>query len=128
MPYIDNNYYVIEYEGTPVDVGSFYRLVKRATETIDILTKYKLTGVDIESLPPFIKKQIKKATAAQVEYLITNGESISMGGGSFSQVSAGNFTYGDKAGISRAENMTNQLVLSLLSSTGLLYTGVDSYD
>lgn len=128
MPYIDKDYYDNEYKGVPVDGDAFSRLVSRASEVIDALTSYKLANVDIEDLAPFIKGQVKKATAAQVEYLSLSGESNAIGGGGFSHVSAGNFSYGDKPGkesISRTETMTSQLVISILSSTGLLYGGVD---
>lgn len=131
MPYIDKTYYDNKYKGIPLDEDTFSRLSKRASDVIDALINYKLTGVVFEDVGLFIKDQVKKATAVQVEYLFTNGESNAIGGGGFSQVSAGNFTYGDKAGketISRAETMTTQLVVSLLSSTGLIHAGVDSYD
>lgn len=131
MPYINLDYYNNEYEGTPVDFESFSRLSKRASDTIDILINHKLTGKDFDKQGAFIKEQIKKATAAQVEYMVLNGEEKSIVGGGFGQVSAGNFSYGDKGGkesISRAEIMTSQKVMSLLSFTGLLYKGLDSYD
>lgn len=131
MSYIDKVYYDNEYKGIQIDEDTFSRLSERSTEIIDILTNYKLIGTDIEELAPFIRMQIKKATASQIEYLFTSGESNAIGGGGFSQVRAGNFTYGDKAGkesISRAETMTSQKVTSILSSTGLLYGGVDVYD
>ena len=123
MPYINLDYYNNEYEGTPVDLESFSRLSKRASDTIDILINHKLTGKDFDKQGAFIKEQIKKATAAQIEYIVLNGEENSIGSGGFGQVSAGNFSYGDKAGkesISRAEMMTSQKVVSILSSTGLL--------
>lgn len=131
MPYVDETYYKEEYEGVEVDSTSFSRLSKRASEMIDILINHKLTGKDFNEQGAFIKKQIKKATAAQIEYIVLNGEENSIGSGGFGQVSAGNFSYGDKAGkesISRAEMMTSQKVTSILSPTGLLYKGLDSYD
>lgn len=127
MSYIDSDYYMMEYGGGDIDMVAFSRLSKRSSDVINILTGYKITQIGFENLAPFIKDQIKKATAAQVEYLAVNGEGAAIGGGGFGQVSAGNFSYGDKAGkedISRAETMTSQLVLSLLTPTGLLYRGV----
>ncbi len=131
MPYIDLEYYNNEYEGVEVDSTSFSRLSKRASEMIDILINHKLTGKDFDKQGAFIKEQIKKATAAQIEYIVLNGEENSIGSGGFGQVSAGNFSYGDKPGkesISRSETMTSQKVMSILSSTGLLYKGLDVYD
>ena len=57
-------------------------------------------------------------------------EEQSIGSGGFGQVTAGNFSYGDKPGkesLSRAEMMTTQKVISILAAAGLLYAGVDVY-
>lgn len=131
MAYIDVQYYRETYLGVSESTDTLIRLCKRASETIDILTGYRVTQMNIIKLAPFVQEQIKKATAAQVEYLIVNGESNGMGSSQLGQVTAGNFSYGDKAGkedISRSGMMTSQLVISLLEPTGLLYRGVGSYD
>lgn len=132
MPYIDRDYYVNDYAGIPIsDEPTFTRLSKRASDVIDYLTGHRLLVSEFDSLPPFIQKQVKKATASQVEYLFTNGEANAMGAGGFGQVTAGNFSYGDKAGsdaLTRREQMISAAVLEHLSPTGLLYQGVDVYD
>lgn len=131
MPYITKEYYENEYKGTPVqDKEAFDRLAARATDIVDMLTNFNLLGTELSKWPELIQGQIKKATAAQVEYLLTYGESNALGAGEYGQVSAGNFSYGDKAGkeaLSREEQMTSAAVLNHLSPTGLLYTGVDVY-
>ena len=128
MTYIDMSYYQDEYEGVEVETSSFPRLEKRSREIIDVLTNYKIKQVGFDNLADFIQEQVKLATAAQIEYLSVSGESNAMGSSGFGQVSAGNFSYGDKPGVeslSRSESMTTQKVMSLLVPTGLLYTGVD---
>lgn len=131
MPYITKEYYDSVYKGTPIsDGGTFDRLAARATDIVDMLTNHQLLGTELSKWPELIQGQIKKATAAQVEYLLTQGESKAMGAGEYGQVSAGNFSYGGRAGkesLSREELMTSAAVLNLLSPTGLLYRGVGVY-
>lgn len=127
MPYIDKEYYDNDYKGIPIEPDTFNRLVRRASDSINFVTNHKLRFIQLDELAPFIQEQVKKATAAQVEYLITNGESAAMGAGQLGQVSAGNFSYGDKAGkdtLSRREQMISTAVLEHLKPTGLLYQGV----
>lgn len=132
MPYIDKDFYENDYKGMPIsDISIFDRLVVRASETVDFITNFKLNSVDFDTLPPFIQKQVKKAVAAQIEYLLVFGQGAAMGAGGFGQVRAGNFSYGDRQGDTsekRTEKMTSGAVLSHLSPTGLLYQGVDVND
>lgn len=129
MPYIDKDYYENEYKGMPVSDGlAFERLAMSASRVVDFLTNHRLVGSEFSEWPDLIQAQVKKATAAQVEYLITNGETKAMGSGDYGQVSAGNFSYGDKAGsdaLSREEQMASAAVTMHLKPTGLLYQGVD---
>lgn len=131
MSYITKEYYENEYKGTPIQDGeTFDRLAARATDIVDMLTNFYLLGSELSKWPALIQGQIKKATAAQVEYLLTHGEDKAMGAGDYGQVSAGNFSYGDKAGkesLSREEQMTSVAVINHLEPTGLLYRGVDVY-
>ncbi len=128
MPYIDEDYYKDEYKGLPVPEGlAFERLAMSASRVIDFLTNHRLEGSDFSKWPELIQSYIKKATAAQVEYLITSGETKAMGSGDYGQVTAGNFSYGDKAGsdaLSREQDMTSAAVIMHLRPTGLLYQGV----
>lgn len=132
MPYIDKDYYENNYEGIPVNGDAFKRLTKRASEIIDFLTNHALKDPTLDLMGiPIIEEQVKKATAAQVEYLHTQGESKAMGAGSLGQVSAGNFSYGERVGddtLSRQQQMTSSAVLEHLKPTGLLYQGVGVYD
>ena len=129
MPYIDVDYYNNEYKGTPVsDVALLDRLINRASDQIDHVINYKLEGVDFDKLAPFIKKQVKKATAAQVEFLAINGETsatVSEGGGGFS---VGAYSEnGMSAGAAEAPSYYDRYAITVvdyLKPTGLLYTGV----
>ncbi|MED1535429.1 hypothetical protein [Bacillus pseudomycoides] len=129
MAYIDADYYNNEYKGTPVaDALLLGRLITRSSDQIDHIIDYKLEGVDFDKLAPFIKKQVKKATAAQVEFLAINGETsttVSEGGGGFS---VGSYSEdGVSAGDNNTSNFYTQYAISVtkfLRPTGLLYAGV----
>lgn len=132
MPYITKEYYDDEYKGASVlDQAEFDRLVLRAGDVIDMITNQRLSFSEFTKQPIFIQKQVKKAVASQIDYLLMNGEASGMGAGGFGQVSAGSFSYGDKAGsdaLSREQQMTSASVIHHLRLTGLLYQGVDVID
>ncbi|PFW65285.1 hypothetical protein [Bacillus sp. AFS075034] len=130
MAYIDADYYNNEYKGTPVpDETLLERLINRASDQIDHITNYKLQGVDLDKLAPFIMQQIKKATAAQVEFLAINGETastVSEGGGGFS---VGSYSEnGMSAGAQEAPSYYDRYAITVvdyLRPTGLLYSGLN---
>ncbi|CAI8737850.1 Phage protein [Bacillus pseudomycoides] len=129
MPYIDADYYNNDYEGTPVsDAVLLNRMIKRASEQIDSIIGYKLQGVDFDKFAPFIHDQVKKATAAQVEFLAINGitsATVSEGGGGFS---VGAYSEnGMSSGAAEAPSYYDRYAITVvdyLKPTGLLYTGV----
>ncbi|MBM6648989.1 hypothetical protein [Bacillus sp. RIT 809] len=129
MPYIDVDYYNNDYEGTPVaDITLLKRMIKRASEQIDSIIGYKLQGVDFDKVAPFIRDQVKKATAAQVEFLAINGitsATVSEGGGGFS---VGAYSEnGMSAGAADAPSHYDRYAITVvdyLRPTGLLYSGV----
>ncbi|MGH0448497.1 hypothetical protein ACQVPC_25700 [Bacillus mycoides] len=132
MPYIDVDYYNNDYEGTPVsDEVLLRRMIKRASEQIDSIICYKLQGVDFDKVAPFIRDQVKKATAAQVEFLAINGETsatVSEGGGGFS---VGAYSEnGMSAGATDAPSHYDRYAITVvdyLRPTGLLYAGIGVY-
>ena len=130
MPYIDLDYYENDYKGTPVDAESFNRLSRRASEQIDTLTHHRLIGTTLDQCPELIQNCVKKATAAQVEYLVMYGEEKAMGAGDYTTVRAGNFSYGGAgdSATSREQSMYSESVKNHLIPTGLMYAGVDVYD
>jgi len=129
MPYIDVDYYNNDYEGTQVsDETLLKRMIKRASEQIDSIIGYKLQGVDFDKVAPFIREQVKKATAAQVEFLAINGitsATVSEGGGGFS---VGAYSEnGMSAGAASAPSHYDRYAITVvdcLKHTGLLYAGI----
>jgi hypothetical protein len=122
MAYIDYTYYTDVYKGVPIqDADTFSRLSERASEIIDQVTNYTIQ--DIATLPMFVQDQVKKATAAQVEYFVYAGEQVLHGDNGMTDVRLGNFSYsvGAQSAISPA-------VINYLRPTGLLYRGVTVCD
>ena len=128
MAYITLEYYTDIYRGA--DAGDdLEKYIERASDLIDQLTGYKI--MDFENLPQFIKDQVMKATAAQVEYYVTQGgdEDVNAGNTDFARVAIGSFSYsvGGERGTStsnRDEQRVSPAALAYLEPTGLLYRGL----
>ncbi|PFU84628.1 hypothetical protein COK91_02990 [Bacillus cereus] len=130
MPYITVDYYRNEYEGTPiVDDTMLKRMIKRASDVIDQMIHYKLEDVDFDSVAPFIKKQVMKATAAQTEFLALYGETASNVMIETPVMQVGKFRYGllrggKSEGVSTVDPSFSHGAIKFLEPTGLLYSGV----
>ncbi|MFS0776255.1 hypothetical protein ABC255_09635 [Neobacillus sp. 3P2-tot-E-2] len=124
MAYIDYTYYSDNYKGTAITHDQFIVLSERASDVIDQVTSYGLHGADFSELAPLIQSNVKKATAAQVEYMAIQGGELSIHGGSPTSVNIGNFSY-------QASNQEQPIVspaaMNYLKPTGLLYRGVSAY-
>jgi hypothetical protein len=121
MPYIDYTYYVDTFKGTSISSEQFDLLVERASDLIDQITSYNLQGVDLTQQHQLIQNNVKKATAAQVEYMVTQGGELSIHGGSPASVSIGKFSY---QASSEQQPIISPAALNYLRPTGLLYRGV----
>ncbi|MCT8138640.1 hypothetical protein H1D32_13350 [Anaerobacillus sp. CMMVII] len=127
MPtYIDNEYYRSEYMGVEIDDNNqLLRYIKRASDIIDQVTNYKIK--DFNELHPFIQEQVKKATAAQVEFFeLEGGPEMATIGNTLNNVSLGKFSYGKGTVPSNNQNsnIISTTVINYLKPTGLLYSGV----
>lgn len=69
MAYIDESYYIGEYMGSDVNMSEFQKLAERASDIVDALTYGKSAGFSAEEMP----ECVKKAVAAEVEYLAAQG-------------------------------------------------------
>jgi hypothetical protein len=132
MVYIDYKYYCDTYKGTDIEIDQFTVLAERASDLIDMLTSCSLNGVDLTLQHQLIQNNVKKATAAQVEYMANQGGELSMHGGSPASVSIGNFTYSEggnrgQGNLSREQQIISPAVIAYLKPTGLLYRGVSTY-
>ena len=128
MPYITADYYSDVYIGVVVSESDLPRYIKRASSVIDQVTNYAIK--DLETLHPFVQKQVMEATAAQVEfYQLHGGTDIAITGDDVTGVQVGKFSYG---GGSRASGGDNSAIASnlidYLVPTGLLYSGIKVVD
>lgn len=125
MPYIDSTYYKNEFEGVAIDEQEINRYIKRASDVIDQVTGYKIK--DFESLPTWVQDQVKKATAAQVEFFaLEGGPEVVTGNNEVTSASIGSFSYqqAQGEGHSRSQSKVSSAVIDYLKPTGLLYTGI----
>lgn len=135
MPYIDLDFYLNEYYGAyDGDPADFNREARKASDIIDAMTMHKIPqhgGLD--KFAPFIQRQVKLATAAQLEYFEALGgwEEVvnSEAGGGLSSVSLGSFSYGEGAGGgTETKGSVDGVIASMtkvhLAPTGLLYRGI----
>ena len=127
MAYIDLTYYKDVYMGTdPDDDVELQKLINRASDIVDILTRYRI--IDFDSLADFQKTNVEKATAAQTEYLVSVGENYNTDG-SVQSVKIGKFSYNEGGGSSDpSKNSMSESIAPLtrqyLFPTGLAYAGV----
>lgn len=121
MPYIDSNYYNQTYKGVPIaDQQQLERLILRASEDIDRFTCFRI--INLESMHPKIKEQVKKAVAAQVEHLFK--KETGQAAESY-DVTIGKFKYSSGSGKdSAAAGEFASNICFLLLPTGLLYAGI----
>jgi hypothetical protein len=123
MAYIDDAYYETEYLGTTIENKEiFFKLANRASDLVDMVTSYRLKGVDFEQETAFLQEQVKKAVASQVEYLYQQGGELSVHGGSLSSVNIGNFSYQEEK-----KQIISPMAMEYLKPTGLLNRTVRVY-
>lgn len=127
MGYITPEYYNDEYKG--LNAGNeLEKYIERASDLIDQVTNYKIK--DFESLHEFIQKQVKKATAAQVEfYVMQGGDAEVNAGDDMSTVGIGSFNYsvvhyGRDGRVNPDTKRISPNALAYLRPTGLLYQGL----
>ncbi|MFB4164801.1 hypothetical protein ACE1TI_13465 [Alteribacillus sp. JSM 102045] len=131
MGYIDPDYYKNDYKGAEItDTVELERFIERASDVIDQATNFVIVNQDFKSLAQFLQNQVKKATAAQVEFYVMQGgyEDVNAGTQAAGNVSIGAFSYGGSAGeenASKQELRISPATLEHLKPTGLLYQGLD---
>lgn len=132
--YIDEDYYLNEYKGTPPDPPEdLPKYITRASMVIDMVTRYRIVQIGFDNLQPFQQDLVKQATAAQVEYFVISGgleEVINGEDAAMRSVTIGKFSYGGGRNSSVSQSTTDlseiiaPILLQLLAPTGLLYMGV----
>lgn len=122
MEYIDHEYYKTDYLGEPVEDADFPRLVKRASESIDAMTSYQIPTIGFDKFSETVQELIRKATAAQVEYLHLNGIETFTNGQTESDgsVSIAGFSYSGGQSLNRQANRFSPAAIGFLQGTELI--------
>lgn len=116
MPYITQSFYDSTYYG--VSAGSdFNRLAARASDDIDIATMHGIVLADLTDAELLL---VQKATAAQVEFYVQNGDTYNEHGAGGEQI--GSFKAAAQA--PRAPAALCPRALAYLEQTGLMFRGV----
>ena len=122
--YIDYDYYTNEYKGAEVDENEFEQLAKRASDAIDIISHGRLLKGGFHKLCAYKAGLVKKAAAAQVEFLAESGGASTLTGETtLSSFKIGSFSasYEKNAG-----QIISPLTKSFMAMTGLMYTGAQA--
>lgn len=119
---VDESYYLDIYKGAEVydDLGV---LLDRASDIVRQHTLYRLDGVD--SLPFFMRDNVRKAVCAQAEFIDQNGGLDALNSVGTASFSIGKFSMssGSAGGGSGRSPAASPLMLSYLEAVGLLYRG-----
>ena len=124
MPYIDYQFYTDEFKGVSLSEDAFNNLVSRASDLIDQVTNFKIETIGFENLYPAYQQRVKKAVAAQVEYMHVNGGIVNMQTADLSSASLGSFSYAENGSSGQVMKTTSKSAIDYLRGTGLLYSGV----
>ena len=107
--YVEIDYYTKEFKGEPVADADFPSLCQRAGEIIEELTLYRLTEKGFPLMSEDMKKRVKDAICAQIEYLDVNGGAEMDMGNGMSGATLGKFSY---SGTSSGNGSTEQSIFS----------------
>lgn len=124
MPYLTYEEY-LDFGFTEIEDAEFQKLLPKASDVIDSITRYFYRYNDIEKDVPFRREQFKKAVACQIEYFHDKGATsthelntpltVNLGR---TQVSTG------EANQKKVNTLVAPDVYMYLRDTGLLYRGV----
>lgn len=116
-----------EFGFAEMEKEEFDRLLKRASDALDGVTRNFYRFNDLETDIPFRKEQFKKALAAQIEYFYEMGASNTHGLNEPSTVTIGRTTMAEGSRNSQTaprNDLISKDVYFYLKYTGLLYTGI----
>lgn len=113
---------------TEIEESEFYKLLPKASDAIDSVTRSFYRFNDMEQDVPFRREQFKKAIAAQVQYFHDMGGTSSHELEIAETVTIGRTTVSSARRNSSDETKKNSIIsidaLMYLRDTGLLYAGI----
>ena len=129
MPYLTYEEY-IDLGFPEIDEQEFNRLLSKASDVVDSVTRSFYKFNDIEQDVPFRREQFKKAVAAQIEYFHETGadtfEGLNNAPQTFSagRTSVTNQSRYNPGGKNESKPLVAEEVYIHLEGTGLLFAGV----
>ena len=127
MSYLTYQEY-IDFGFTEIDEQEFNRLLPKASDVVDGVTRSFYKFNDINDDVPFRREQFKKAIASQIQYFHDMGGTSSHELNEAQTVTIGRTTISTNSRNSSQEKQKNKLisddVFMYLRHTGLLYRGV----
>ena|SRR5699024_3137151 len=127
MHYLTYDEYM-DLDFTEIEKMEFDRLLKRASDVLDNVTRYFYRKNVLENDVDFRKEQFKKAVAAQIEYFHEMGATNTHGLNEPGTVTIGRTTVSKGTRNSSQHEQQNSIVSDdvymYLEGTGLLYRGI----
>lgn len=128
MPYLTYEEY-IDLGFEEMEQSEFEKLLKRASDVVDSVTRYFYKFNNLSDDVPFRQEQFKKAVAAQIEYFHDMGAASSHGINEPGHVQIGrtSMSKGGRNSSGQDESKNNLVsddVYIYLADTGLLYRGI----
>lgn len=124
MPYLTYEDYQF-WGTTSVDEADFPKLLEKASDVIDSVTRAFYRFNDIEQDVPYRREQFKKAVAAQIDYFVDMGATNAHGLNSPLSVTIGRTQMSSgESNQKKLNNIISDDALMLLRHTGLLYRGL----
>lgn len=125
MPYLTYDEYKF-WGNASVTEEAFPKLLQKASEVIDDLTRAFYRFNDINMDVPYRREQFKKAVAAQIDYFDDMGASTAHGLANIQSVTIGRTSITGGATAGAGGSILSGDALAYLRYTGLLYSGVRS--
>lgn len=122
--WIDVDYYKDVYCGETTDTDEeLTKLIVRASDDVNAAAEWRIDE-DIADMPTVVKNLIYKATAAQTEWYVLNGETYN--DDDSTSVTISKFSYGSRStqSSSKSNNPLCRRAMMYLSQTGLMYRGI----
>ena len=130
MAYADYSFYTDEYIGNAVAETEWPLYSARASQLVDMLTRYQVQKQGLDSFPAFVQAQVKLAVCAQADYFAYMGIDLATTGRAGTGFTVGNVSvsYSGKTVQSAygASISVAPAALGFLEQTGLLSREVNA--
>lgn len=130
MAYLTYEEYT-EFGFTAIEEAEFEKMIRKASDVIDAITRHFYQFNDIDKDVPFRRTQFKKAVGAQIEYFhdvsATTFEVINNAPQTFQagRTAVSNTSRFSASGKNEKKSLVAEDVLMYLAETGLLHRAVD---